>query len=99
MTHSLRTHCVSVRLSPAELAQLDHQRGQQTRGAYLRAAWQRLVPPQVPPINREAWRELARAAANLNQLAYACHIGEELDLATLRSALSEFRRALLGATP
>lgn len=68
---ALRTHCVSVRLAPAELAELDSQRGPYRRGEWLRLAWQRALPPAPPPeLNRRAWAELARAAANLNQLAH-----------------------------
>jgi hypothetical protein len=36
-------------------------------GEYLRAAALHCLPPTVPALNREAWAELARLAANINQ--------------------------------
>lgn len=66
-----RTHTVSVRLNDAELALLDSRRGavQMQRGEYLRAAALHRLPPTIPAVNREMWAELARTAANLNQIA------------------------------
>ena len=66
-----RLHAVSVRLNAAELARLDGQRSsiKMQRGEYLRAAALHRLPPTIPAINREAWTELAREAANLNQIA------------------------------
>lgn len=102
---ALRTHCVSVRLSPSELAELDRQRGPHQRGAWLRLAWQRALPPAPPPeLNRRAWAELARAAANLNQLAHHLNglavAGAEAtaaDVAAVAEALAVFRATLIGA--
>lgn len=100
-----RAHCVSVRLSPAELAELDRQRGNIQRGAWLRMAWQRSLPPAPPPaINRGAWAELARASANLNQIAH--HLNSSVasgapvtaaDVADVARALARFRASLIGA--
>ncbi len=66
-----RTHTVSVRLNDRELALLDSRRGavQMQRGEYLRAAALHRLPPTIPAVNREMWAELARTAANLNQIA------------------------------
>ena len=66
-----RLHSVSVRLNDAELARLDEQCSsiKMQRGEYLRAAALHRLPPTIPAINREAWTELAREAANLNQIA------------------------------
>lgn len=66
-----RGHTVSVRLNDAELARLDSQRDavQMQRGEYLRAAALHRLPPTIPAANREQWAELARTAANLNQIA------------------------------
>ncbi len=102
---ALRTHCVSVRLAPAELAELDRQRGPYRRGEWLRLAWQRALPPAPPPeLNRRAWAELARAAANLNQLAHHLNglavAGAEptaADVTEVARALADFRAALIGA--
>lgn len=64
-----RDHCVSVRLNSAELADLDAARAsvRMQRGEYLRSASRGVLPPTIPQINREAWANLARVAANLNQ--------------------------------
>jgi hypothetical protein len=66
-----RRHAVSVRLNAPELAKLDGQRSliKMQRGEYLRAAALHRLPPTISAINREAWTELAREAANLNQIA------------------------------
>lgn len=66
-----RLRSVSVRLNDAELAKLDARRSpiKMQRGEYLRAAALHRLPPTIPAINREAWTELAREAANLNQIA------------------------------
>lgn len=94
-----RNHCISVRVSADELAQLDAERGHRPRGAYLRACWVRLpVPPIVPEVNRLAWQALARSAANLNQLAAAYHHGDIPELPAIRQELSAFRSALLGGS-
>lgn len=65
----LRSHTVSVRLNSAELADLDSARVgvKMQRGEYLRSASRGVLPPTIPQINREAWSNLARVAANLNQ--------------------------------
>lgn len=72
-----RGHTVSVRLNEAELARLDLLRDavQMQRGEYLRAAALHRLPPTIPAINREAWAELAREAANLNQ--FAKHLNQD----------------------
>ncbi len=91
-----RTHCVSVRLSIAELADLDERRGPYTRGRWMRMAALSQVPPTIPVVNREAWLELSRAAANLNQLARHLNEGAQSDTERIMSELREFRAALLG---
>ena len=92
-----RTHCVSVRVSSDELAQLDAERCRRQRGAYLRDRWLALpIPPIVPEVNRQAWQALARSAANLNQLAAAYHRGDIPELSVIRQELAAFRAALLG---
>lgn len=91
-----RCHCISVRVSPVELIQLDRERVRRQRGAYLRDTWLgKPTPVAVPAINQSAWQELARAAANLNQLARAANVGELPELSEVRTALSAFRAALL----
>ena len=73
----LRSHTVSVRLNSAELADLDSARSlvRMQRGEYLRSASRGVLPPTIPQINREAWANLARVAANLNQYQQAINAG------------------------
>ncbi len=94
-----------VWLSPLELAGLKERAAALgiTSGEYLRrAATQSPMPePPVPPVNREAWRELARLAANANQYQHAVNNGSahawqpEL-IPDLLNAIREVRIALLG---
>lgn len=94
--HELRTHCVSVRLSRAELAALDYQRGTRQRGSYLRDCWaNRPLPVVIPELNRDAWSALSRSAANLNQIAHSVNLGNEIEIDRIRSELEQFRTSLL----
>lgn len=93
----MRTHCVSVRLSVAELEQLDRER-RAPRGAYLRNVWQKTAPSPVPEINAAAWLALSKVASNLNQIARAINLGDIPDLPAIRSQLSAFRASLLELT-
>lgn len=99
-----RDHCVSVRLHAGELAWLDEQRGpvRMGRGEYLRSAALGKLPPQpAPEINRGAWLELSRSAANLNQLAHhlnsAGAIESSVEAVEITAELAKFRAALIGA--
>jgi hypothetical protein len=61
----------------------------------------RLPPPPVPAINREEYAELARLAANLNQLAKAGNEGRNVVLndglvLTLTVEVNRLRLGLLG---
>ena len=74
---------------------------QMQRGEYLRVAALHRLPPTVPALNREAWAELARLAANINQYQLAINehraIGYPPEvLNELRTLLQEFRSNLLG---
>ena len=94
-----RTHCVSVRLNARELQLLDERRARvgMQRGEYLRVAALKRIPRSIPEINRQAWSELARAAANLNQIARHINAGDALSLDEVSDALHKFRLALIGA--
>jgi hypothetical protein len=97
-----RTHCVSVRLSARELAQLEAARGRMTRGTWLRRAALEGPPRTVPEVNRQAWAQLARVSGNFNQLIAAINGGradavpEDL-LHELREAVAAVRAGLIGA--
>jgi len=93
-----RRECViKVRLNRAELSDLDEARGRHSRAEAFRFLLLHKVPQPVPTLNLDAWQNLARAAANLNQIAAHLNGGGQLDLASLRAALDEFRDRLIGA--
>lgn len=50
---------------------------------------------KVPEINLQAYAELARAAANLNQIARSLNEGSPVDISTLQEALHAFRLGLI----
>jgi hypothetical protein len=99
--NELRTHCVSVRITPAELRLLDSMRGGISRGSYIRNIFLgKKIPAAVPSINRQAYIETARWAANLNQIAYALHnFGDEIQARgteEIYAYLKKFRLKLIG---
>jgi len=93
-----RGHTVSVRLNPAELALLDDRRAgvRMQRGEYLRSAALHALPPTVPEVNRAAWVELARTAANLNQIAHRMNAGHEVAFDEVRATVQALRDDLIG---
>jgi hypothetical protein len=94
-----RIHTVSVRLNDDELQLLERSRGKFQRGEWVRIAALGKLPPTVPEINQGAYAELARSAANLNQLAKHLNAGELADASAIAKVLANFRMALLGALP
>mgnify|MGYP000979813154 CR=1 FL=1 len=95
----IRTHVVATRLSPAESARLDELRGKMQRGRYIRhIILGGATPPRIPEINRIAYAETARWAANLNQIAHRLNAGDTVSPAEVAEILTQFRRALLGLT-
>lgn len=66
-------------------------------GRFIRAVIFGHTPRTVPEINRQAWTELSRASANLNQLARAGNSGEAVEAEAIREALADFRLSLIGA--
>ncbi|GAC1609592.1 MAG: hypothetical protein NVS3B3_16490 [Aquirhabdus sp.] len=91
-----RKNCVSVRLNEAELELLNRRRGALKRGEWLRMAALDQLPPAIPELNQKAWVELARAAANLNQIASNLNHGEPVDIQVIRDGLVKFRNDLVG---
>lgn len=93
-----REHCVSVRLNAAELAKLDEQRGKLQRGEALRASLLGTTPPPAPDrLNLTAWQQLARAQANLNQLARSVNSCDAVEINEILNGVRAFRNALIGA--
>ena len=91
-----RKNCVSVRLNEVELELLNHRRGALKRGEWLRMAALDQLPPAIPELNQKAWVELAKAAANLNQIAANLNHGELVDIQVIRDELIKFRNDLVG---
>ena len=94
----VRGQRVSVYLSDAE-RELLTDRAQEVGlrlPVYIRDAALDRLPPMIPALNREAWVSLSRAAGNLNQIARAVRGGEAAQASEVRTALDEFRAALIG---
>ena len=99
---AVRLHRVNARLSSLELAALTAKAGQMsmTPAQWLREAAlsRRLPSPPVPAINREQYVELARLAANLNQLARAANEGRAVTVndGLMERLTAEVKRLRLG---
>ena len=92
---------ITIRLNPEELKMLDQKRGIVPRATFFRKNLiHAKIPAGVPKINRQAYIETARWAANLNQIAYALHnFGDEIPAEGIReiySYLKKFRLKLIG---
>lgn len=96
-----RTVRVSVSLTPDEAALLDERRGGIQRGTFFRELFLQspnVLRPPLPAINVRAYVELARSAANLNQLMKAYNeSGIRTEIQELRELLGAFRLALIDA--
>jgi hypothetical protein len=101
----LRLATIGVRVSAGEYASLRERAAQMqmTPAQWLREAAlsRRLPSPPVAAINREQYAELARLAANLNQLAHLANEGGRVTVADtlltrVASETRQLRLALLG---
>src|SRR5260364_277936 len=102
---ALRVMTIGVRVSLDEYAALRQKAAQMsmTPAQWLREAAlsRRLPSPPVPPVNRERYAELARLAANLNQIAHRANAGYAVTVADvflrqLMEEVSRLRLALIG---
>jgi hypothetical protein len=102
---AVRVATIGVRVSPDEFSALRTKAAQMsmTPAQWLREAalTRRLPSPPVPAINREQYAELARLAANLNQLSRKANEGQAVTIsdALLKLMIEETKRlrlALLG---
>ena len=102
---AVRASTIGVRVSADEYAALKAKAGQMsmTPAQWLREAAlsRRLPSPPVPAINRDQYVELARLAANLNQLARAANEGQAVTvndhlMQRLTAEVKRLRLALLG---
>lgn len=100
-----RSHRITVFVRDDELDKLaDRAGGPELIPSYLRDAGLGKSAPRrvvVPPLNRKAWADFARTAANLNQIAHRLNLVEKgADLAPeieeIQMALVNFRCRLLG---
>ena len=103
---AVRASTIGVRVSAEEYAALRARAEQMgmTPARWLREAAlsRRLPSPPVPPINREQYAELARLAANLNQLTRLANEGRPVTVADallqrLAGEVGRLRLALIGA--
>jgi len=104
---SVKTITIGVRVSPSEFETLE---GKAKNMGMFPAQWlreaaltRRLPSPPVPAVNVEQYAELARLAANLNQLAKHANAGRMVSVNDdlLRSTTAEvqrLRQALLGSS-
>ena len=102
---AVRVSTIGVRVSANEYTALKAKAGQMsmTPAQWLREAAlsRRLPSPPVQAINREQYGELARLAANLNQLARAANEGQAVTvndqlMQRLSTEVKCLRLALLG---
>ncbi len=104
-----RGHMIAVKVTLEERALLEARATAAglNVGVYVRAmGLGRRVVGVVPEVNREAWGELARTTANLNQIAAHLNGGGRFDergtprvaqaIDAVRGELSLLRRALIG---
>lgn len=96
--HERRTHCISIRLNDAELEEMNARNTTGlSKGRYGREAILNQLPPTIPPINIEAWTALARASANLNQIARYLNYEQQVEINEIKNTLADFRNALIRA--
>lgn len=102
---AVRASTIGVRVSAQEYAALRAKAEQMgmTPAQWLRTAAlsRRLPSPPVPPINREQYADLARLAANLNQLTRLANEGRPVRvsdplLMELTDEVKRLRLSLIG---
>lgn len=93
-----RTLRLSICFNAIEWRCIDDNRGSMSRAAWLRssALGNNECRPKVPEINRQAYSDLARTAANLNQLVRYLNRAQSLEVGEIANVLAELRNRLLG---
>ncbi|GAB5604157.1 hypothetical protein TK5_02360 [Sideroxyarcus sp. TK5] len=91
-----REHCVSVRLNPRELDDLDSIRGRHTRGEAVRLALFDKLPAPIPAVNADLRANLGRALGNLSTVAVAMRAGAYIESDEIKKMISDLRSALAG---
>ena len=92
----LRDFCVKVAISKEEIEKLDRIRGRYPRASWMRMSAFGFVPSKIPELNVQAWTELSKSAANLNQIAARLNQRGMVEAAEVQSALKDFRARLIG---
>ena len=101
---SLRIHCVSVRFNQTELELLNANRGNKSKGEWLRLTSLDRLPPVVPAINVEAWKSLSDISQKLNKLINhldAKSSNSELtktEIFAVKKQIKELRSCLIAST-
>lgn len=99
----IRIHCISVRLNNNELQILNIKRGNKSKGEWLRMLFLQNLPPVVPTINTEAWKNCLTYHKKLNRISL--HIDSKskdsqlthTELFAVKRQLQELRQHLLNA--
>lgn len=99
----LRKTRISVYLTSDEYSEVSRRAAGRNPAAYMRAAVLSRVPAQIPTVNIQVYRELARSAANLNQIAHSLNLLWQqdgmpalADIEDIKVELADFRIKLLG---
>ena len=96
---SKRENRLNVFFSDAELADLlSRVKRKSQLSSYVRRqaiAGKTQLTVEVPAVNLQVYAELARAAANLNQIARSLNESSHVDISTLQEALHAFRLGLI----
>ncbi|NES64019.1 MAG: hypothetical protein F6K24_01535 [Okeania sp. SIO2D1] len=94
-----RNHSICLWVNERELKEIDTRReaaGGMLRGEYCRCSALDKLPPTVPDINKEAWRNLGKLGANFNQFQRAINTGVLSDCPPeLLDEVSEIRELLV----
>lgn len=106
LANELRKIRVSVFFTEGEFADICSRVPAASRpSSHIRQAVLGKIPKQIPELNKKAWVELARAAANLNQIAARLNMLHqsglpmlEAEVAVVQVELSNFRNQLIGST-
>ena len=54
------------------------------------------LPPSIPALNVKAYGELSRLTGNINQVARAVNLGQQVDVLEIRQLVADLRHRLLG---
>lgn len=104
LARARRSRIVKIRMSDAEYATIKIRAGSMAVAAYLRVSGldhRREMSRTIPAINAQAWRDLARTFANLNQAITSINSGKIPDdlrhiVRQTMAAVTKLRADLIG---